>query len=177
MDYLRDRTVYALTLATPHEGSFMSEWGQPPKNMIRGAIADLDGTLGAPNELAQLVRTIDNGLATLVGAPAGLVEIARTELRRLDSLLDTPALRDMRLATMRQFNLGPLSPDRARRTPGSPIVGAQRALIPVYVTLGRSPGSDAFDTPKILEGFDIYDGEREKRKGGSSARCSSPICW
>ena len=153
MDYLRDRTVYALTLATPHEGSYMSEWGQPPKDLIRGAIANLDGTLGAPNDLARLVRTIDDSVATVVGAPAGLVERARIELRRLDALLDTPALRDMKLATMRAFNLGPMSPDRARRTAGSPIVGARDALIPIYATLGRSPGSNVFDSPKIPRGL------------------------
>ncbi len=165
MDYLRDRTVYALTLATPHEGSYMSEWGQPPKDLIRGAIANLDGALGAPNDLARLVRTIDDSVATIVGAPAGLVEQARVELRRLDRLLDTPALRDMKLATMRTFNIGPMSPDRARRTAASPIVGARGALIPIYATLGRSPGSNVFDSPKLLEGFGRYAGEREKVKG------------
>lgn len=165
MDYLRDRTVYALTLATPHEGSYMAEWGQPPKDFLRGAIAGLDGVLAAPNPLADLIRSVDDGLATLVGAPAGVVETARRGLGELDSLLDSPALRDMKLATMRAYNLGPLSPDRAARTAGSPIVGAQRTLIPVYATLGRSPGSHAFDSPKILEGFGIYEAEREKEKG------------
>jgi hypothetical protein len=165
MDYLRDRTVYALTLATPHEGSFMAEWGQPPKDFIRGAIADLNGAIGANNDLARLVRSIDAGLATVVGAPTGLVERARIELGRLDNLLDTPALRDMRLATMLAFNRGPLSPDRARRTAGSPIAGARGALIPIYATLGRSPGGNAFDSPKIIEGFDRHNRESEKEKG------------
>ncbi len=165
MDYLRDRTVYALTLATPHEGSFMSEWGQPPKDFIRRAIANLDGALGAPNPLADMVRSLDDSLATVVGQPAGLVDQARTELRQLDALLDTPALRDMKLATMRAFNLGPLSPERARRTAGSPIAGASGTHVPIYATLGRSPGGSAFDSPKVLEDFAQYDAERPKEKG------------
>lgn len=164
MDYLRDRTVYALTLATPHEGSFMSEWGQPPKEFIRAAIADLDAGL-ATNPLAQLVQRTEDTLATVGGTPPGLVDRVRTKLAELDALLDTPALRDMKLATMRQYNLGPLSPERARRTAGSPIAGAAGALIPIYATLGRSPGGDAFDSPKLLEGLAIYDAEREKEKG------------
>lgn len=164
MDYLRDRTVYALTLATPHEGSFMSEWGQPPKEFLRAAIADLDDGI-ATNPLAQLVQRTEDALATVVGTAPGLVDRVRTELAQLDALLDTPALRDMKLATMRQYNLGPLSPERARRTAGSPIAGAAGELIPIYVTLGRSPGGDAFDSPKLLEGLGIYDAEREKEKG------------
>src|SRR5262249_62189372 len=90
---------------------------------------------------------------------------ARGELARLDRLLDTPALRDLRLATMQAFNLGPLAPDRARRTAASPMVGAQGALVPIYATLGRSPGGTDFDSPKLLEGFERYDHEREKAKG------------
>jgi hypothetical protein len=164
MDYLRDRTVFALTLAAPHEGSYMAEWGQPPKDFLRGAIADLDGQLTG-NPLAQLVRTMEGSLSTVIGTPVSLVDVARTTLADLDAWLDTPALRDMKLATMQSFNLGPLSPDRARRTSGSPITGAGNTLVPVYATLSRSPGSHAFDSPKLARGFEIYDGEREKEKG------------
>jgi hypothetical protein len=165
MDYLRNRTLFAVTLATPHEGSFMAEWGQPPKDAIRAAIADLQGTLAGTSPLARLVRSLDTDLSTILGQPVGLVARARVELARLDRLLDSPALRDLRLATMRAFNLGPLSPQRARRTAGSPIAGAQDTLIPIYATLGRSPGGAAFDSPKLLEGFARYDAEREKEKG------------
>jgi hypothetical protein len=165
MDYLRNRTLFAVTLATPHEGSFMAEWGQPPKDFIRSAIADLQGTLAGTNALARLVRSLDAGLSSVVGHPVGLIARARVELARLDRLLDSPALRDLRLATMRAFNRGPLSPERARRTAGSPIAGAQDALVPIYATLGRSPGGAAFDSPKLLEGFARYDSEREKEKG------------
>jgi hypothetical protein len=165
MDYLRNRTLFAVTLATPHEGSFMAEWGQPPKDYIRAAIADLQGTLVGTNPLARLVRSLDTGLSAIVGHPVGLVARARVELARLDHLLDSPALRDLRLATVRAFNLGPLSPERARRTASSPIVGAQDSLIPIYATLGRSPGGAAFDSPKLLDGLARYDREREKEKG------------
>jgi hypothetical protein len=164
MDYLRDRTVYALTLATPHEGSYMAEWGLPPKQFLRRAIANLDGQLVA-NPLADLVRTLEDGLSAVIGEPVEFVDGVRAALAGIDGWLDTPALRDMKLATMESFNLGPLSPERARRTAGSPITGARDTLIPVYATLARSPGSHAFDSPKLVEGFEVYDSEREKEKG------------
>jgi len=66
---------------------------------------------------------------------------------------------------MKAVNAGPLSPERARRTTGSPMVGAAGRLVPIYATLGRSPGSDAFDSPDILGGFGRYDKQREKVKG------------
>ena len=42
MDWLRDRTIYAITMATPHEGSFLAEVGEPAKAMLRDALTQLD---------------------------------------------------------------------------------------------------------------------------------------
>ena len=114
--------------------------------------------------------------STIVEQPVGLVARARVEVARLDRLLDSPALRDLRLATMRAFNVGPLAPQRARRTAGSPIAGAQNTLIPIYATLGRSPGEAAFDSPKLLEGLERCDDEREKEKGWIGGTMFLPIC-
>ena len=38
---------------------------------------------------------------------------------------------------MTTHNRTTISPERARRTAASPIIGAQRTLIPIYVTLSR----------------------------------------
>lgn len=166
MDYLRDRTVLALTLATPHEGSFMAEFGEPIKTALRAELADLQRGVAAAatTEFGTAVRAVEQAVAAILGRAPGVFAGAQQELQRLQNVLNTPALRDLKLETMRAINLGPLSPDRARRTNGSPLVGAAGRLIPVYATLGRSPGSDAFDSPDILSGFARYDEQREKVK-------------
>lgn len=172
MDYLRDRTVLAHTLATPHEGSYMSEWGEPAKVILRDALQDLrtgcpSSTIvcTGPSPLANALRAIDASLTVMTVAPPNLVQRAQREIPGWLELLDTPALRDMKLDTMVAFNLGPLSPERARRSAGSPIAGAQGTLIPIYATLGRSPGGAVFDSPDVFEGWTKYGAETEKEKG------------
>jgi hypothetical protein len=166
MDYLRDRTVLAQTLATPHEGSYLSEWGEDGKDRLRNAARNLRTNIGN-SPLAAALRLIDEGIAQIPGGPPplNLVGQAQGVIDGFLAWLDTPALRDMKLATMTAFNLGPLSPERARRSPASPIVGAQGALVPIYATLGRSPGGAAFDTPKIIEGISEYSAETQKERG------------
>jgi hypothetical protein len=164
MDYLRNRTTYALTLATPHEGSFLSEVGEPAKEFLRDALTDIDAGL-ADNGLARMSQSVDNIASLALANPPNIIETARLEIANLLALLDTPALRDMKLANMVRWNTGPIAPDRARRTAASPLVGAANELIPIYATLARSPGSTAFDSPLISEGFEVYDAERPKMQG------------
>lgn len=166
MDYLRNRTTYALTLATPHEGSFLSEVGEPAKVFLRDALSDIDaGLANADNELARMSMSIEDLAGLVLETPPNIIETSRAQIRDLLALLDTPALRDMKLDNMVRWNTGPISPDRARRTEASPMVGAAGELIPIYVTLARSPGSTAFDSPLIREGFEVYDAELPKVQG------------
>jgi hypothetical protein len=166
MDYIRDRTVLVHTLATPHEGSYMAEWGEPAKELLRIALRFLRTRVG-DSLLGRALQLIDEGLAEIPNGPPplNLVGLAQAGIDGLLGLLDTPALRDLKLATMLAFNQGPLSPERARRSAASPIVGAQGTLIPIYATLGRSPGGTAFDSPKILEGVTEYHAETPKEQG------------
>ena len=164
MDYLRNRTTYALTLATPHEGSFLSEVGEPAKEFLRGALANIDAGL-ADHPLVRMTQSVETIAALVLTNPPNITGTARAEIANLIALLDTPALRDMRLANMERWNTGPIAPDRARRTEASPMVGAANELIPIYATLARSPGSTAFDSPLIPQGFEVYDAELPKEQG------------
>jgi hypothetical protein len=162
MDYLRDRTVLVNTLATPHEGSYMSEWGEPPKEFLRAALDDLDRGLER-NVLVRVLRALE---ATFPERQPvlRLVDDAHDAITTLLRLLDSPSLRDMKLNTMAAFNRGPLSPERARRSLRSPIARAGGTLIPIYATLGRSPGGNAFNSPEIGRGFDAYNTETAKER-------------
>lgn len=166
MDYVRDRTLYLLTLATPHEGSYLAEWGPPVKNALRALLAELRSG-AATSPLAKVLAGMAT-ISTFVNLNLrptltdSLVSAIDGFLPQLDS---APALIEMQLKRMEQHNLRTISPERARRTAASPIVGAAKTLIPVYVTLGRSSGSDAFDGPDLIKGFKTLDKKRAKARG------------
>jgi|GEM_PF-1997385 len=166
MEYIRDRTLYLVTLATPHEGSQLAEWGPPVKSALRDLGVELRQGL-ATSTVAKVLRGMDS-IATLLQRPTtpSLVEAA---IDTIDGLLpqleSASALTDLTLARMAAFNRGPLAPDRARRSAATPIVGAARTLVPVYATLGRSPGSDVFDSPNVLAGFERLPTKRVKARG------------
>ena len=161
MDILRDRTDFVLSLATPHEGSYMAEFGETAKTYIKDT---LDGLVSATDKttLAAVIRAAQQGAATVLSSPPDLITGMKNAVSILDNRLTTPALRDLKLDTMKAFNLGPLSPERARRTAASPMAGAAGALVPVYATLGRSPGSNDFNSPLILDGISRYQKEVPK---------------
>lgn len=167
MDYVRDRTLYLLTLATPHEGSYLAEWGPPVKAALRALLTELRQGL-ASSELARVLRGMAT-ISTLVHANLPILEVNASIISSIEGFLpqldNAAALLDMRLASMAKQNLGPISPERARRTAASPIVGGARTLIPVYATLSRSPGSDAFDGPDIVKGFEKLKPKRAKARG------------
>lgn len=166
MDYVRDRTLFLTTLATPHEGSYLAEWGPPVKDALRAALTELrNGT--ASSDLARVLRGMAT-ISTVVNANLTptltdqLVDAMDGFLTQLDS---AAALKEMTLARMTTHNRTTISPERARRTAASPIIGAQRTLIPIYATLSRSPGSDAFDSPDLIQGFRDYQRKRAKVRG------------
>ena len=164
MNYIRDRTLYLLTLATPHEGSYLAEAGIPAKDFLQSLADDLASGI-AESQLGRVYAALRT-LSTLVGIEIlNIEELAREASLALVALFDTPALRDLQLDSMAAFNQGPLSPEFLRRTGSSPIVGAEKALIPVYATLGRSPGSDVFNQPSLLEGLEKYPTKRPKAQG------------
>lgn len=166
MDYVRDRTLFLTTLATPHEGSYLAEWGPPVKDALRAALTELrNGT--ANSELAKVLRgmnTISTAMLPTMQPPVtdALVDAIDGFLPQLES---APALLEMKLARMVTHNRTTISPERARRTAASPIVGAQKTLVPIYVTLSRSPGSDVFDTPDLFQGFNELGAKRAKVRG------------
>jgi len=166
MDYVRDRTLYLLTLATPHEGSYLSEWGPPAKDAARALLTALRQGL-ASNELATVVRRV-NELATVLQlnfTPSLQDQLVSGLDGFVAQLENAPALIDMQLDRMVKFNRGPISPERARRSASTPILGAARQLVPVYATLARSPGSDAFDSPDLVKGFTALNQKRAKSRG------------
>lgn len=164
MDYVRDRTLYLLTLATPHEGSYMAEWGVPAKTFVTDVLTKLRQNL-TTNPLAASIQATAALAGLLLQTDLGLQQKILDGIDSLLAVLKTPALTDLRLARMQDFNLGPLSPEKARRTGSSPILGAQKALVPIYTTLARSPGSDAFDSPDLKRGFTTYATKRPKAQG------------
>jgi hypothetical protein len=166
MDYVRDRTLYLLTLATPHEGSYLAEWGPPVKDALRSVLGEV--RQGVANSVLALVL---RGMATISAfvninlTPTFTDSIIASIDGFLPQLDSAAALVDMQLKRMELQNLGPIAPDRARRTGASPILGGAKTLIPIYATLSRSPGSDAFDGPDIFKGLKALDKKRPKARG------------
>jgi hypothetical protein len=166
MDFVRDRTLYLLTLATPHEGSYLAEWGVPVKQALSNLLAELRSGV-ATSLLAKVLQ----GMATVSSfvnlnlRPTLTDSLVSSIDGFLPQLESAGALVEMQLARMQQHNLNTISPERARRTAASPIVGASKTLIPIYVTLSRSPGSDAFDGPDIIKGLKKFEKKRPKVRG------------
>lgn len=141
MDYIRDRTLYLLTLATPHEGSYLPE-AVPAKELIE-ALGEELATNVAESPLARVFSAM-NVLATLVGINIpDIAALAIEASESLAALFDTPALEDLQFDRMAAFNQGPLSPDKMRHSGSSPIVGAEKSLIPVYAC-----GSSRLSSPR-----------------------------
>lgn len=166
MEYVRDRTLFLTTLATPHEGSYLAEWGPPVKDALRAALGELrNGTASSP--LAKVLRGMDT-ISTLL-LPSQRPTVTDSLVDSIDGFLpqleSAPALKEMTLARMATHNRTTISPERARRTAASPIVGAGRSLVPIYVTLSRSPGSDVFDGPDLVKGFRELSRKRAKVRG------------
>lgn len=164
MDYVRDRTLFLTTLATPHEGSYLAELVDPIKQNLAKTLESLKN-LTELTKLSTVINLMDALFRALVPDAPDLRQVFIDSIEAALPIFQTGALTDMRLATMEKFNLGILAPQNARRTGASPIIGAQKQLIPVYATLARSPGGVAFDTPKMGEAFATLQTQRPKVKG------------
>jgi hypothetical protein len=172
MAFLRDRALYAVTLATPHDGSSFADWGAAQRTRVAGirrwlaagAAADLT-PFGLDESGVAFVRSVSSALA--LPAPPSSPERAEETTRRLSRellrVLDdfvqrnydgTPITAQLRRDFWRAMNRVPLDPTTARRGVASPIPGAGGALVPIYAAGARSPGSDALDTldPAALVG-------------------------
>ncbi len=132
--FLRDRTRYAITLATPHDGSPAADLSVTLGTRIDAEIDSLASVFSnkivdelvklGPSFIAKkqsMITTILDGIKAEVGAQIG---------HRL------PATSELRPATMGAYNRGPRDPARAKRADGS--------LIPVYVLGGRLSEHDYF---------------------------------
>jgi hypothetical protein len=173
MNYLRDRTQYAVTLATPHQGSFFADWGLEARQkaanirawLVNGGIPENAITFNLDAADVLMVQQIASGMA--FGAISGVLETAaQTVLRLRNDLIagfdrivaeqydDNPVTAQLITPTWRTLNQTALAPRLARRTANSPIPGAANRLIPIYPVGGRSAGSDVFnslDPKRILE--------------------------
>lgn len=164
MDHVRDRTIYAVTLGTPHEGSPMADMTIPAQQLLRDYLlqpaSSLAGQLLAFHRTLQAIEVVgrENGAGTQF-----LME-ARPWMQGLIRELESPALRDLRARFWRSAHAGPMRPERARRTSASPIVGAQSLLVPIYAIGGRSPGGRVFDSPDLVAGLRRYQQQPEKVK-------------
>jgi hypothetical protein len=165
MMYLRDRTLFGVTLCTPHEGGLFADWGVAARQKAgqlrswlasgaaQGSLTDfgLNGT--EIMFLQQIAMALSAGqVAGAIESPAAALQRLRVEvLKAYDQVLAdqfdlnpiTPQLNTARWQTMNQ---GPLAPATAARSAASPIAGAGGHLIPLYVAGARSAGTDILNT-------------------------------
>ncbi|MDP3274685.1 MAG: hypothetical protein Q8Q09_05775 [Deltaproteobacteria bacterium] len=173
MSFLRDRAMYAVTLATPHQGSPFADFAaraRPEVERVRqwliaGAGADF-GRFNVPPVLATSVQALGSaGVILSPQAPInGVLESAESTTRRASAELlavidgfvkpaydDNPITIELASARWRAFNRGALHPQAARRGPSSPIPGAAGALVPIYTAGARAAGSDVLDSMDVSE--------------------------
>lgn len=172
MDYLRNLTYYAVTLATPHEGvRFMDRIDE-----VLQAVGLLRGTINAVDEEQErLVNAWRNTVSLLVNLPPADAVRAEPVVAALSwfegfarsNLATNRVHAESHTALWRALNTGPLRPSQAIRSTHAPIVGAQNQLIPIYALGARNPGSIVLDT-LILSDIprDLID-LSSRQKGGT----------
>jgi hypothetical protein len=127
-DAIRDRTLYLVTLGTPHEGSAAAD-----RAVLLAAVDELlREELGRPNAFTRrwLTPLLDEG-ATLLRLEDPVTEHLRTDVW---AALNDPAD-------------GLLAAHRARRNDGSPV--------PVYALAARSPGGQFFVDPMVSDRIEL----------------------
>lgn len=183
--FLAARTRFAVTMATPHDGSPIPEFtikGGPnqfkvpycKKLMGNKAIDKVDSavkkTLDACEEIPLVGRLCDEtkdawksaGVGTLDRFCSAIPDAVRGLLSG-----DDPVLRDLTRAAMQRLNAGELAPHRAVRADGSHV--------PIYVLGGRSPVraghrcwggsgdcSGPIDASELLEDLTVASGKLGK---------------
>ncbi len=125
-DFIRNRTICLVTLATPHEGS-------PAADAVDRLVREL-------TQVPPFLQGIFDGL--------GIQNPMEYLLRQtpLGSAYDE-ATRDLMVSRMHWLNRGPLEPARAIRSDGT--------LIPIYAVGGRTPDRGVFNRPYVPQAPDL----------------------
>jgi len=120
-NFIRNRTVSLVTLATPHQGSPMADYATRIRQMI-DSLPEADLMIGAgvwsppPNKLKAFLRS------------------------NFSKLWD-PSITDLQVSSMARSNGGTLHPARAAREDGT--------LVPIYAISGRTPALDLLNDPGV----------------------------
>ena len=125
---IRDRTLYLVTLGTPHEGSAAAD-----RAVLLATVDELlRAELGRPNAFTRrwLTPLLDEG-ATLLRLEDPVTEHLRTDV----------------WAALNDPGDGLLAAHRARRSDGSPV--------PVYALAARSPGGQFFVDPMVSDRIEL----------------------
>lgn len=173
MDYLRNLTYYAITMATPHQGvRFMDR----ATEVIR-AVGVLRGTIDAADQAQErLLNAWRNAVSLLVNLPpldAVNAEPVVAALTSFEQFGQTTILGINRVwgeshtGLWAALNTGPLHPSRAIRTNQSAIVGAKNQFIPIYALGARNPGSTVADTLNLVQIPGDYIALGSLQKGGT----------
>lgn len=151
MDYLRNHTYYAVTIATPHHGV---RFVDRATEVVR-AVGMLRGTISAVDQAQeQLLNAWRNAVSLLVNLPPAdalnaepvVAAMARFEQFAQNTFATNRVWAESHTGLWVNLNTGPLHPSRAIRTNQSPIVGTKNQLIPIYALGARNPGSTVADT-------------------------------
>lgn len=151
MDYLRNLTYYAVTMATPHQGVRIIDRARE----VVQVVGMLRGTLAAADrEQENLLNAWRNAVSLLLNLPPAdairaepvVAALASFEQFAESTFATNRVWAESHTALWVALNTGPLHPSRAIRTNQSPIVGAKNQLIPIYAFGARNPGSTVADT-------------------------------
>lgn len=165
MNTIRDRTLFAATLATPHDGTIFADRGQALIDYVETLPQQLNASTNGDQILATLlpVDTVVTRLEAAGGVTRGdLADAATTFVQSANPARG--AIHDLTREYMALANASYLRPDRARRTAAADdLLGAGTGgqLVPIYTFGGRSPGSVHFTTPFLKDAVDGLASERE----------------
>lgn len=149
-DYIRDRTVYLITMGTPHQGSRFIDAVEPLRRDINAAATN-QRTSEAAGRLIDLADNIPR-LGSLVRLVDPLARATVNELlRQLGQVSTIGSIRDLTTSYWRDVNRDVLVPSQMVRSDLTPISGAGKKVIPLYSVGGRSPGGTIFDTVNLVQ--------------------------
>jgi hypothetical protein len=119
---IRDKTLYCIALAGPHEGSPLAD----------RALELVRASNNFPTPLKSIIDTASDALVhrPLIGSIQSTIQ----------GMLGTGENQSVTTAALRQFNQGVLAPHKAKRSDGT--------VVPIYTLVGHSPGGAYFSTPK-----------------------------
>jgi Putative serine esterase (DUF676) len=175
MDFIRNRTAYAVTLATPHEGSRLADQLAPIRAKLVSLRAWLQSNTLTPSTFGLGVADVQLALkiasaaylnsgfsipdtssvdisaisgvifAWLKNPQSKLIATLNTTIRGIDGM-NANAVKDLDSATLQGLNTSILEPKLMARGADSPIPDASNRLIPIHVAGARSAGGEVYDT-------------------------------